>query len=130
MELYPEMRFTFSGVVLASLFGVFFGQHGQLTPDEVRWVFWGLIGLGAGNSPFEVEVFKKKYDIPFPLFADEDFTLYKVLGKVRTPYFLVFKIHKHGKLDVVYSKPGGIKDLDGFLKSVMQPSALKSGGAK
>ena len=52
-----------------------------------------LIGLGAGNSSFEVGDFKKKHAVPFPLFGDEDFALYKVLGKGKTPYFLVFKIN-------------------------------------
>ena len=49
--------------------------------------------MGTGNTPFEVDVFRKKYSIPFPLFADEGFLMKKVMrDEIRTPTFLVLKI--------------------------------------
>jgi len=77
-----------------------------------------IIGVGAGNSPFEVDVFRKKYQIPFPLFSDNNFTIHKCLGETRTPYFFVVAIGSGAPPKVIYSKLGGIEDLDAFLKSI------------
>ncbi|MFH1351917.1 MAG: TlpA disulfide reductase family protein [Pseudomonadota bacterium] len=89
-----------------------------------------LIGIGAGNSPFEVGVFKDKYNIAFPLFADENFTAHKHLGETRTPYFIAIKINDDGSHKVIYSKLGSIKGVEPFLKLIAQLSGLEEGSAK
>lgn len=84
-----------------------------------------IIGIGAGNNPFEVEVFKNKYNIPFPLFPDASFSIHKSVGEVRTPYFFVIKINVDGSHKILYSKAGSIQDPNQFLDFVLKTSGLK-----
>lgn len=84
-----------------------------------------LIGIGAGNSSYEVEIFKKTYGIPFPLFSDKDFNLHKAFGEVRTPYFMVIKNHEDGAHQIVHTQLGNYPGAGSFLEIVLQASGLK-----
>jgi peroxiredoxin len=84
-----------------------------------------LIGIGAGNTPLEVGVFKKNYAVPFPLFADQDFSIHKACGEVRTPYFVVVKINEDGSHLIVHSQLGEYPGAEPFLELVLKSSGLK-----
>ena len=83
-----------------------------------------IIGLGAGNTPFEVGTFKRKYTIAFPLVPDGDFKLHKLLGETRTPYFIVVKLNGDNPPEVIYSKLGAIAKIDLFLSQIAKLSGL------
>ena len=84
-----------------------------------------LIGIGAGNTPYEVGVYKKTYHVPFPLFADGEFTIHKMLGDIRTPYFIVVKMNEDGTHQVVHSEVGGFVGPQPFLEMVLSATGLK-----
>lgn len=84
-----------------------------------------LLGIGAGNSSFEVEFFKEKYAIEFPLFSDADFSIHKKIGEVRTPHFFGLTLAEDEAFDIFYSKSGDISDPAAFLKTLLQHSGLK-----
>ena len=84
-----------------------------------------LVGIGVGNSEYEVGVFKKKYNIPFALFPDGDFKIHKLMGEVRTPYFIGVKINPDGSHQVFYSKLGAFAGVDQFLKQIVALSGLQ-----
>jgi peroxiredoxin len=84
-----------------------------------------LIGIGAGNSPYEVEVFKKTYDVPFPLFPDKDFEIHQACGEVRTPYYMVVKINEDGTHQIVHTQLGDYPGAEKFLELVLIVSGLK-----
>ncbi len=84
-----------------------------------------MIGIGAGNTPFEIDIFRKQYNIQFPLFADDSFIVHKKVGEVRTPYFFVLKMNADGSNKLIYSKVGTIQDAGQFLKLIQDEAGLK-----
>jgi peroxiredoxin len=83
-----------------------------------------ILGIGAGNSAYEVEVFRKKYSILFPVVSDPDYAAYNLYGEVRTPYFIAVKINDNGTHEVIYSKLGGIGDIPAFLGMLKKSAGL------
>ncbi len=84
-----------------------------------------IIGIGIGNTPADVQYFKEKYKVPFPLFPDEDKSIYTALGKPRAPYFIGVKTDKDGSSQVFYSKLGAFGKSDKFLASMLKLSGLE-----
>ena len=79
-----------------------------------------LIGIGAGNNLLEIEVFKQNYNIPFPIFPDENFKIHKALGEVRTPSFIALKMEGDGSHEIVHTHLGGLTDARAFLDLMVE----------
>ncbi len=84
-----------------------------------------IVGIGVGNSQFETGIFKKKYTVAFPLIPDADFKLHKILGEVRTPYFIVVKLNSGNPPEVIYSRLGALENNDIFLEQIVKSAGLK-----
>jgi peroxiredoxin len=83
-----------------------------------------LIGIGSGNSSYEVNVFKTRYGVPFPLFPDSDYAIHGLLGGVRTPYFIAVRINGDGTHRVIYSKLGAFGSPESFLRLIVKSAGL------
>ncbi len=83
-----------------------------------------IVGIGAGNSAFEVDFYRQNYKVPFPLFPDGEFKIHKILGEVRTPYFYLLKRGRGGQATVIYQKAGGFKDPEAFLKELLKRAKI------
>jgi len=84
-----------------------------------------IIGIGAGNSAFEIETFKKTFNVPFPLFPDQDYVIHQACGEVRTPYFIGVKIQKDKSHRIFLSQQGGFPGAQPFLDQILKESGLK-----
>lgn len=83
-----------------------------------------LIGIGAGNSDFEIKFFKEKYGVEFPLLPDEDLSIHKALGSTGTPYFYLVKT-KNEKLKTAISHEGPFKEPAKFLERISKAAGIK-----
>jgi thiol-disulfide isomerase/thioredoxin len=128
----PEIK---AEVVLIEIFSMYcpYCQHdapvvnelyNKITQDEKLKNKIKLIGIGAGNSPFEVDFFQKTYGVNFPLFPDGEFSIHKMLGEVRTPYFIAVKIKKDGTHSIFYSERGAIEDASKFLNLIISKAGF------
>jgi len=84
-----------------------------------------ILGLGAGNSAYEVGVYKKTYNVPFPLIPDERLALHKALGETRTPYFILVRLDQGGDGLVTYSELAGFKGVESFLEILRKSAGIK-----
>jgi peroxiredoxin len=94
-------------------------QRSKDLKDKIK-----LIGIGTGNTDFEVGFYREKFKVDFPLFSDEDESIYEILGRLRTPYYLGVKIHRDGSDEVFYARLGQFRDTRSFLQRIVELSGL------
>ncbi len=122
-------------VVIIEIFSMYCPQCQKIAPgmDELYHLIESnpdlrdkikLIGIGAGNSRYEIDVFKKTFHTPFPLFPDSEFAIHQALGDVRSPYFIAIKINQDGTHEVVHSELDSFKEAREFLELILGASGL------
>lgn len=79
-----------------------------------------LIGIGAGNSSFETEFFRKTYGVQFPLFSDGKFMIHKKIGEKGTPFFIGINPSAAKENWVIFTHSGEIKDMDQFIQRLLK----------
>lgn len=83
-----------------------------------------IIGIGAGNSPYEVDFFRKSFQVPFPIFADADFDIHKQLGEVRTPYFIGLRLAAGKPPLIKLTHAGPFESAERFLTEITGRCAI------
>ena len=89
-----------------------------------------FIGIAVGNSPFEVDIYRKKFSVGFPLFDDKGYAVYNTLQDVLTPHFIGLTLDGKGGYRMVYSASGGFDDPAAFLNDMVRLSGLFPGGVR
>lgn len=85
-----------------------------------------FLAIGAGNSAFEVEFFRKKFQSPMPMVPDADYTLHKAFMAVGTPTYFVLKPAPGGKgLSVLFFQEGLSEDENAFYEQVLRAADLR-----
>jgi peroxiredoxin len=74
-----------------------------------------MIGIAAGNTLQEVEIFKKEYKIPYPLLSDSKFDVHTTVGSPRTPLMIWVRKEAQGKSVVVSTHLGLIDSVKSVL---------------
>lgn len=83
-----------------------------------------MLGIGVGNSPYEVNIFRKKYNVAFPLFDDKAYSAANRLEGVLTPHFFGVTLDGKGGYKVFYSQNGGFENADEFLNNLLKLSSM------
>lgn len=84
-----------------------------------------MIGVGIGNTPYELNMYKEKYDVPFPLISDPDSQVAKELKIPGTPTFVGVRVDGKGAQQEFFFKPGAFKDQTQFLNDLLKASGLQ-----
>ncbi len=83
-----------------------------------------LIGIGVGNSLYEVNLFRKRYSIPFPLFPDKSFAITTKVNTPGTPYFVCIEIYPDAGYRTIYRHIGTIGRANQFLQTVLKQTSF------
>ena len=88
-----------------------------------------ILGLGAGSTKRSVARFRKKKAYDLPLFADEKWKIFGLLGKPMLPVLYLLKHDGKTGLRIMWRHAGGIgnpKDFLKHLKRYMSPGEDKA----
>ncbi|HEX9974189.1 MAG TPA: redoxin domain-containing protein [bacterium] len=56
-----------------------------------------MLGVGMGNSLYQMQTYRAEKEIPFPLVPDPNFIIHEALGQPKAPFIVIFKKTADGK---------------------------------
>ncbi|MBN1493745.1 MAG: TlpA family protein disulfide reductase [Candidatus Omnitrophica bacterium] len=78
-----------------------------------------MIGIGFANSEFEVAIFKRKFNVLFPLFPDPYGDAARALHAYSTPHFVVIQRTDNDNFKLIYEQAGALRNSEKFLKTIL-----------
>ena len=75
-----------------------------------------MIGIGAGNNVKQIGVYKKKKRVPFPLFTDRNFEIFKKVGRPGVPFHIL--VDQKG--NVLLTELGLIESVEDFFREIVK----------
>ncbi len=84
-----------------------------------------MIGIAVTNGTYEVDSYRERYNVPFPLIPDKDTEISQKLGVKGTPTFIGVRVNDKGVAERFYFGEGGFEDTQQFLAKIIQLSGLK-----
>ena len=84
-----------------------------------------LIGIGMKDDIHYVDFFRKRFEVPFPLFPDKDLEIHRLVGGPEVPFFMGVELKEGGKKEIFYTHLGPIAGADEFIQVIMKESGLK-----
>ncbi|MBZ2172037.1 peroxiredoxin family protein [Nitratidesulfovibrio sp. SRB-5] len=74
-----------------------------------------VIGVGAGNTRMEVDLFRERYGVTIPLFADPDLAVHEQVGEPGTPHFFLVSLKNPAAPATLFSRTGRMASPQAFL---------------
>ncbi|MDZ7261010.1 MAG: redoxin domain-containing protein [candidate division KSB1 bacterium] len=90
-------------------------QEDSLLQTKVK-----MVGIGVGNTPYQLQTFREQKAIPFPLIPDYKFLAHKAIGEPRTPFTLVIRKGGEEQGLVVGIHAGLTTDNEAILKELRE----------
>jgi len=77
-----------------------------------------VLGIAVGNTPREIELFRKEFHVNFPLIPDYDFDVHMSLGELRTPAHLYVRLMPGHTTVIKQIQVGSIGDPEDFARLI------------
>ena len=77
-----------------------------------------MVGVGVGNTRFQLEKFREEKGNPFPLVSDFTFEAYEAVGSPKTPFTVLLRRDEEGKRVVASAHRGVIYSDEGFVEEI------------
>ena len=82
-----------------------------------------FLGIGAYNGPKDVELFQRRYQVPFPLVPDRKLAAFKAYGCRGTPQFFVLRLGAQPSIVMMVS--GYLPEPPDALEEITRKSGLR-----
>jgi peroxiredoxin len=84
-----------------------------------------IIGIGIGDNPEEIKLFKEEYQVTFPLIPDENSDIGNTFEVKGTPTFIGIRLKEQSLPEKFFFQQGGFEKAPKFLNEIIKQAGLK-----